>query len=206
MSWSKDDILYLITKRLCANDYLRYYYGIALDRIDRDKKYRAEIFYKIFPPKIGKNATLDWLFEKCCDGNDIVTPRDMIDFFKFAKSLQFKKFKLDPQNQNFLIEEDIFKRALEILSRHKKTTFLFAEFPHLKEHILKFENGRTEHSVKSLEEMLGKEYTKRIEELKSIGFLKYIPKSAVYRIPIIWRKGLNIKRGSMFRSGEELAT
>jgi hypothetical protein len=73
---------------------------------------------------------------------------------------------------------------------------LFAEFPHLKEYIIKFENGHAEHDVKSLEQILGKEYLKRIEELKSIGFLKHIPKSAVYRIPIIWRKGLNIKRGS----------
>ncbi len=199
MSWSKDDILYLIIKRIAANPYLRYEYGIDPDRINKDKTYRSELFYKIFPQRIGKTPTFDWLFGCCSDGNDIVTPRDIIDFFRFAKAFQFKKFKLSGQQQEFLIEEDIFKRSLEALSKHKKTLFLFAEFPHLKEYLLRFEGGCSEHNAESLQRILGGDWIKLVEELKSIGFLKHIPKSGVYKIPIIWRQGLSIKRRKAFK-------
>ena len=199
MTWSKDDILYLITKRIAASEYLRYEYGINSDRIDSDKPYRKELFYKIFPPLIGKTPTFDWLFNCCSDGNDIVTPRDIIDFFRFAKSFQFKKFKLTAQKQDFLIEEDSFKKALEVLSKHKKALYLFAEFPHLKEFILKFEGGCSEHNAESLQSILGGNWIKIVEELKSIGFLKHVPKSGIYKIPVIWREGLSIKRKKAFK-------
>ncbi|MDD5431844.1 MAG: hypothetical protein PHO70_02525 [Candidatus Omnitrophica bacterium] len=196
MSWSKDDILFLITKRLSSIEHVRNFFGFNSERIDRDKSYREEIFYRLFPPKIGKSKTFDWLYSCCSDGNDIVTPRDIIDFFKFAKSVQLKNFRSQPEAQEYLIEEDSFKKALGILSINKKNNFLFAEFNHLKECFLKFENSRVEHDNASLERILGQDCAKRIEELRSIGFLKYIPKSAVYRIPLIWRKGFNIKQGS----------
>ncbi|MDD2653850.1 MAG: hypothetical protein PHI86_01915, partial [Candidatus Omnitrophica bacterium] len=198
MSWSKDDILYLIVKRIAAIPYLRYEYGIDSDKIDKDKSYRSEVFYKIFPPCVGKIATFDWLFDSCSDGNDIVTPRDIIDFFRCAKAFQFKKFKQTGQQQEYLIEEDILKKSLEALSKQKKNMFLFAEFPHLKQHILKFEGGCSEHNADSLEKLLGSDWIKIVDELKSIGFLKHVPKSGAYKIPIIWRQGLSIKRRKAF--------
>jgi len=123
-----------------------------------------------------------------------------VNHLVFAKAEQFKKFKLNPQDQDFLITEDIFKKALEELSRHKKTTFLFAEFPHLKEYVLRFEGGCSEHNGDSLKKILGTDWIKIVEELKSIGFVKHIPKNAVYKIPVIWRKGLNIKRVKAFKT------
>jgi hypothetical protein len=105
-----------------------------------------------------------------------------------------KQFKLNPKDQEYLILPDTFKKALEELSRHKKDTFLFAEFPHLKEIFLKFEGNCSEYDQASLAEVLGENYSKIIDDLKSIGFLKYVPKSATLKIPVIWRKGLNIRR------------
>jgi len=194
MSWSKDDILYLIVKRISANPHLKDYYKFDEEKIDYDKNYREAVFYMFFPPTIGKKPTLDWLYANCADGNNIVTPRDIIDFFKFAKAEQFKKFKLNPQDQQVLITEDIFEIALDKLSEHKKTTYLFAEFNHLKSHILQFDGGRTEYKIESLHKLLGDDWQKIVEEFRAVGLLKYIPKSATYRIPVIWRKGLNMKR------------
>ena len=200
MSWSKDDILYLIVKRISANRHLKDYYKLDDEKIDHDKTYREEVFYIFFPRTIGKKPTLDWLYSNCADGNNIVTPRDIIDFFKFAKAEQFKKFKLNPQDQEVLITEDIFEIALDKLSDHKKTTYLFAEFNHLKTHILKFDSGHAEYKGESLHKLFGDNWQKIVEELKAVGLLKYIPKSATYRIPVIWRKGLNIKRTRTFNS------
>lgn len=199
MSWSKDNILYLIVKRIFANKDFARYYNIDPNRIDKDKKYREEIFYKVFPPTIGRIPTIDWLYSNCADSNKIVTPRDIIDFFRIAKTYQFKKFKLNPQPQDFLIMPDIFKLSIGELSKHKKTTFLFAEFPHLKDSISRFEGRYAEHNETSLQKILGADWRKTVDDLSSIGFIARIPKSATYKIPIIWRKGLNIRKGKNFK-------
>jgi len=194
MSWSKDELLYLVMKRLSSIDAFKRYYEIDRGLIDSQEEYRKKLFYTIFPKKIGRTPTMEWIYSNCADSNDIVTPRDIIDFFNFAKAEQLKQFKLNPKGQEYLILPDTFKKALKELSRHKKDTFLFAEFPHLKEIFLKFEGNCSEYDQASLAEVLGDNYIKIIDDLKSIGFLKYVPKSATLRIPVIWRKGLNIRR------------
>lgn len=194
MSWSKDDLLYLIMKRILSLDPFMEYYGIDKDLIDNQKEYREKLFYTIFPKKIGKTSTMDWIYANCADSNNIVTPRDIIDFFNSAKAEQLKQYKLNPKDQEHLIQPEIFKKALEELSRHKKDTFLFAEFPHLKEQFLKFEGNQSEYDQASLVDLIGTNQLKVIDDLKSIGFLRYIPKSSTYKVPVIWRKGLNIRR------------
>jgi hypothetical protein len=198
MTWSKDSILHLIVKRIFANQNFVYYYNVDPTLADKDKNYREKIFYTIFPLRIGKTTTIDWLYLSCADSNKIVTPRDIIDFFRIAKACQFKKFKLNPEPQDFLISEDIFKISIGELSKHKRNSFLFAEFPHLKDSILAFEGRYAEHNDDSLQRILGREWHKIVDDLSSIGFIGRVPKSATYKIPFIWRKGLNIRRGRDF--------
>jgi hypothetical protein len=193
MSWSKEELQYLIIKRISALKGLVSHFEINKDLIDKDKSYREQLFYKIFPERIGKTLTMDWIYTKCADGNDIVTPRDMIDLFKFAKAEQFKQYKLNPKSQDYLISAETFKKAIDELSKHKKEKFLFAEFPHLKEYFLKFEGKYSEYDKESIAKLLNSDHIKIIDTLKSIGFLKHISKSGSYKIPTIWRKGLNIR-------------
>jgi len=200
MSWSQDELLYLVIKRVSALAPFMTHYKIDKDLVDSKKEYREKLFYEIFPRKIGKTPTMDWVYANCSDSNNIVTPRDIIDFFKFAKAEQLKQFKLNPKEQEYLIMPDTFKKALEELSKHKKDTFLYAEFPHFRETFLKFEGNCSEYDQASLIELLGSNYLKVIDDLKSIGFLKYIPKSGTFRIPVIWRKGLNIRRKKLIAS------
>ena len=195
MMWSRDDIIYLVIKRICENKSFVYEYEIDKDLIDKDKKYREELFHKIFPPTIGKSRTIDWLYKNCSDSNGNVTPRDIIDFFKFAKAIQFNKFKLNPSELDYLLDEDTFKTGLEKLSEHKKVTFLFAEFPHFKSTLLRFEGKHLELTQELLQKMLGKDWIKKVDELSSIGFIGKIHKKGTFKIPEIWRKGFNMRRG-----------
>jgi hypothetical protein len=194
ISWSKDELLYLVTKRISAIKTLKEYYRIDEDKLAKDKKYRSSVFDQVFPLKIGKMNTFDWLYQNCSDSNGIVTPRDIIDFFKCAKAEQLKRFRLDPKEQENLIDEDSFKAALGQLSKHKKETFLFAEFPHLKDAFLKFEGTSSEYDEESIKKLLGVEYKKIIEDLRAIGFMKYDPRNKTYKIPPVWRKSLSIRR------------
>lgn len=193
MTWSKEELMLLVVKRLSAMDAIGSYYSIDKNQLD-SLEYRQTLFNSVFPKKIGTTDTMDWIYTNLGDGNGIVTPRDIIDFFKYAKTEQLKAFKLNPTQQDKLITEKYFRSALGELSKHKKTTFLLAEFPHLKNHFLQFESGGSEYTISALKDIFLEDYTKIVEDLKSIGFLKYVPKSGTYKIPIIWRKGLNIKR------------
>lgn len=79
------------------------------------------------------------------------------------------------------------------------SSYLFAEISHLKDYLIKFEGNYSEHNSGTLKDILGADWQKIIEELKSIGFIEFIPKSSTYKIPVIWRKGLNITRAKAFR-------
>jgi len=194
MAWSKDELMHLIVKRISALSLLATHYTIDKAKVDKDKDYREGIFYSIFPPKIGNTHTMDWLYANCADANNVVTPRDMIDFFRFAKAEQFKLRKLNQKPQDFLLSVAAFKKALEDLSVHKKNTFLFAEFPHLKNIILKFEGSYSEYSKDAFAKLMGQDHIKILDDLRGIGFIKHVPKSGTYKIPVIWRKALNIRR------------
>jgi hypothetical protein len=191
MTWSKEQVLLLIVKRLSAIENIAGYYGINNDHLI-ESEYRNTVFESVFPEKVGKTKTIDWLYNNIGDGNGIVTPRDVIDFFKFLKNEQLKSLKIDPKPQEKLFTEDHFKEALNRLSKHKKTIFLYAEFPNMKESFLRFEGGYSEYDVSTLKEMFPENYDRTIEDLKSIGFLKFNHKHGTFKVPIIWRKGFNI--------------
>lgn len=192
MNWSKDQVLQLIVYRLYAIENIRSYFNIEKNEIESGI-YRENVFARIFPDKIGKSPTMEWLYSNCGDANGVVTPRDIIDFFNFAKNEQLKAFKINPKEQEKLILEMYFKVALQQLSKHKRTIFLKAEFPQLKNVLLKFEGGYSEYDVDSLKYLFKEDYLKVIDDLKSIGFMKYNHKTGTYKIPALWRHGFNIR-------------
>jgi hypothetical protein len=70
-----------------------------------------------------------------------------------------------------------------------------AEFPHLKEDILIFRGGYSDYAETGLQRRLGQSWRSKADTLKSIGFLRFDPKKAIWKIPVIWRRGLDIRRG-----------
>ena len=192
MNWSKDQVLQLIVLRISAIEGIRNYYSIEKEKLESGF-YREHVFNKVFPSKIGKTPTIDWLYSNCGDANGVVTPRDIIDFFNFAKNEQVKAFKVNPKEQEYLITENHLKMALQLLSKHKRVIFLKAEFPQLKSTLLKFEGGFSEYDVDSIKFLFGDEYLRVIDDLKSIGFMRYNHKTGTYKIPVLWRKGFNIR-------------
>ena len=202
INWQKNQILYLIVKRIFSDNSLAAFFKIDIAKIDNDQSYREESFYKIFPEQIqkGKNQpkTFEWIYNRCLDGNNNITPRDVIDLLEYVKQKQLKLFKSNPTPQNIFFSPTSITQALEELSKKKKETYLQAEFPHFWPDIKLFEHGKAEHNDKSLEKLLGSEWKKKIEDFDNIGFIKYFPSSGSYKIPIIWRAGLNIKQRKAF--------
>jgi hypothetical protein len=198
MTWTKDNLLLLIVKRICAIAKIRDYFSISDVKIENNAEYRKEIFYKIFPDKIGKYSTLDWLLSSCADGNGIVTPRDLIDLINFAKSIEYKDFSIRKGDRDRLLSEDSLKKAFEQLSIEKKNKFLMAEFPHMRSKILKLEGGYSIHNQSSLEALYQTDWKIVASDFISIGLFRHIPKKGQYKIPRIWMKGLSITQGKSF--------
>jgi len=195
MRWTKDNILLLIVKRLYAIHSIAEVFPVDQEKLDRDPSYREECFYSVFPPRVGKLLTLDWIMNVLSDGKGIVTPRDVIDLFNLAKAIEFKDFQLNKSNRDFLVSPESLKNALEHLSKEKRDKFLMAEFPHMRDDILKLEGNYSIHNAQSLEHLFNTNWNKVVADFISIGLLKHDPKKASYKIPKIWLKGLRITQG-----------
>jgi hypothetical protein len=100
LHWSPDQILSLILMRAFFNAPVKSYYRPNMRDLQKDKNYRLEMFYKMFPKHISLGPsplpTFDWIYQKCQDGNGIVAPRDVIDLLREAKRWQEEMFQAEP--------------------------------------------------------------------------------------------------------------
>lgn len=202
LRWSEDQIITMIAKRLFNSNVLVNLFEIDKERLDASLEYRKEALYKIFPAQVHKgsrqSSTLSWIYKHISDANGVATPRDVIHLLTSAKQHQYALFSENPTGEStFLISSQAILYGLEELSKHKKTTYLSAEFPHLWPHIEKFTSGKADYTEKTLKLLLGKEWKVIAADLESIGFLTMTRKSSggVFRIPQLYRKGLQITQG-----------
>jgi len=136
LRWSEDQILTMIAKRLFSSKDLCDFLKVETDRLNASLTYRQDAFYKVFPPTVHKGSnqskTLRWIYHHTADGNNVVTPRDVIDLLTKAKQYQHNKLQSEPSGESqFIIGQQSIQYGLSELSNRKRTTFLEAEFPHL---------------------------------------------------------------------------
>jgi len=202
LKWSEDQILTVIVKRLFASQDLREYCDVNREQLDASLEYRRDAFYKVFPEYVHKgkrqSKTLRWIFNHTSDGNDVVTPRDVIDLLIKAKQHQESLLHANPFGKSpAIIGSQAIQYGLEELSKHKRSTYLTAEFPHLWDHMQKFEGGKTQYTEIALRKLLGGEWKEITQDLCSIGLI-YRGSAAgetVYTIPPLYRKGLKLTQG-----------
>ncbi|HEV7239369.1 MAG TPA: hypothetical protein VGQ36_09025 [Thermoanaerobaculia bacterium] len=199
LRWSKEQILQLVTNRIFSSETLRNFFGVEQRKLRLDERYRAEAFYKIFPRTLRagsrQSSTLDWIYKHCEDSNGVVTPRDVIDLINAAKHKQWEMFQTHRGGTavSLLSTQAVLQGHME-MSKKKKETYLKAEFKHFWPMIKRFENQKAEHDDASLRALLGKDYI-RLQDLRSIGFLKENPAAGTHSIPFLYRPGLSIRQG-----------
>jgi hypothetical protein len=168
------------------------------DQLKVNQQYREEVFNHFFPRRIrpGKNQslTLDWIYKHCEDANGVVTPRDVIDMLNFAKSHQQDTFRSQTTDMSTLIPAGALLYGHRQMSTKKRETYLKAEFAHLWKHIEKFENRRAEFDEAGLMKLCGED-PRIVKDLRSIGFLKFNPRTHSYTVPHIYRHCLNMRQG-----------
>jgi hypothetical protein len=202
LQWSEDQILTMLVKRLFAGKAMANYFKIDRDRLNASQEYRVECFYKVFPPTVHsgskQSSTLHWIYTHTMDGKGVVTPRDVLDLITNAKQEQQDEFNQTPESESpSLIGSKAIQHGLEELSKHKRHTYLKAEFPHLWPYIEKFEGGKTEYDTEALQELLGKKWDVICNDLLSIGVLGKRTRGdqVTYWFPYVYRKSLGLTQG-----------
>jgi hypothetical protein len=202
LRWSQDQILAMVVKRFFANDKLAKYLDVNREQIDASASYRAQCFYKLFPPTVFRgpkqSPTISWICNRCADGRGVVTPRDVLDLLIRAKQKQHDICSADPEGtSSYVISATSIQYGLEELSKRKRQTYLQAEFPHLWTHMEKFCGGKTDYTIKALRALLGAEWNNITNNLLAIGFLSKGSKRGedVFSIPFLYRHGMNLTQG-----------
>jgi hypothetical protein len=95
-----------------------------------------------------------------------------------------------------LITGESLKRGLEALSGQRVEDTLLAEAGANAHLVEQFRDGKAEHDQTSLHDVLGEDAAERIKVLQGLGFLEQA--GSTYKIPMLYRSGLNITQGRAF--------
>lgn len=196
--WDSNDLYAMLCQRIRKNqEILR---SIGTIRLS-DKQVFATLFPNQINPGRGQPGTWKWILAQIRDGNNVIAPRNVIDLCLFAQEEQLRKERLSPREVTQgvpLIESESLRKAAARLSKLRIEDTLMAEYGEdVKIAIKAFTNGKSDHTEKTLAELF--HFTDKlqlslvIKILCDIGFLEQA--GSEYRVPPIYRYGLNITRG-----------
>ncbi len=215
ISWDLQSLLNLIIRRILQNESLNKYYEIKPEEILSDAGKQRELFYRIYPKKVDvgdkKPETFIWMLSRTVDGIRKNAPRELIQLLSFAKDSQLRKLEMgegDPEGEALFVNTSI-KDGLKEVSKVRLTQTLFAEYPEVREFLLKLKNQKTQQNIKALSEIWNLEYSeteKIVEELIEIGFFeKRTSKEGEtsYWVPFLYRDELDMVQGAAETSEDQ---
>ncbi|RYF57263.1 MAG: hypothetical protein EOO27_16055 [Comamonadaceae bacterium] len=202
MSWDNDQLQTMIMERFLFNQPIRDKYGVTQADM-RSPDLRVAAFFSIFPQQIevGSRQTdsWTWMLNRITDANGVRTPRDLHSLVTNAARAEARLLSVGGNDDaDVLITSTAVKTGLDQLSADKVKTSLVAENPSLEPLIRVFKGGKAEHNAETLEKLLGSGWAESIEDLQRIGFIEKIRGSDSWKIPQLYRPGLEITQGAAF--------
>ncbi|MCA9935045.1 MAG: hypothetical protein KC415_14020 [Anaerolineales bacterium] len=204
IDWYKDDLLSVLCERIRQSDSF-------LETIQGQSLTDKQLFNTIFPYRMGNGSnhqiTWRWMLSYIRDGNNVYSPRNLIDLVNKAIYQQIRReqrFKRKFEKNQPLIEYQSLRMAYEQLSKERVIDTLLAEVDaEVKVLIEALRNGKSEHNLDSLKQLFGVDNESHIlsyaSALRDIGLFEI--KGQTFEIPHLYRHGLNIKRGKAFSAG-----
>lgn len=206
LKWDRTNLLSLIIKRLVSNEVVVEVLGNGESKknILADPVQQEALFYRIFPAKVDRQKTLNWVFSRIEDGNGVVTPRELIHLLEEAKVQQLLMEETGHGNgkKRSLISQQALKAAFEEVSKARFRYTLLAETDILQNRIVEFKEGKAEHCLDSLLEiwtdMDAEDIIGTAEELVEIGFFhkRKSGEQIRYWIPHLYRPALELVQGT----------
>lgn len=210
LSWSPEDLLDLLTRRVLDNPSVLKVVGVDdPSSIDSQEARLKLLEERIFPDQVDpgrrKPTTWNWILSRIRDGQDVRPPRNLIDLVEFAREAQLREDEREKAEwvSPPLIDREAIKRGLSRLSAARLEDTLMAEYPHLQVYFEQFRRAKAEHNRESLAEQLGllaPDLDEAIDGLTTCGFLE--PIGASWKVPMLYRDGLGITQGKAFAPDE----
>jgi hypothetical protein len=203
LTWNLDDILHLIVKRVFAAE-LADFCSIDRERMEANQKYRQHCFYTAFPEQLYKGSrqskTLNWIYTHCQDGRNVVAPRDVVELLTGTRNAEIQLLQSNTDGSS----ESVFSPSallagFDAMSKKKRNLFLEAEFPHFRDHLLRFDDGPAIYSKDALSKLFEKSTDSVVDKLEKIGFLSKSASSHgdKYSVPFLYRPAFNIRQTSV---------
>lgn len=202
IGWDPDALQAMLMTRFAFNDAIGTRYGVKRTDVS-NPDLRKSLCFSIFSDKVDygekKADTWTWIMNRIIDATGVRTPRDLQTLTLAAIDEQVSILMRDGDDvAEPLIGPAAIKRGLAQLSHDKIRATLLAEHPQLRDSILAFSKGKAEHDQASLEKLLGENWESITQALNRIGFIENVKESASWKIPMLYRDGLDITQGATF--------
>ena len=152
ITWEDENLYDLLYRRIVQSPGLLEVLGLT-EATDPE-----DVFHCIFPQKVDDTSkrptTWNWMLTRIRDGNNVKSPRNLVDLFIKAMSAQNRRENQSPRiwdGEEPLITGESLKRALIDLSAERVEDTLIAEAGEsAAEDVKLFENGKAEHDDETL--------------------------------------------------------
>lgn len=212
--WSKESLLNLLIRRVLDNIELIEKLNLNKEEILSDINKQEELFYRIFPKQIDqgskKPATLDWILSRTKDGKGVNAPRELIQLFTHARTIESKRLEsgINELVDDQIISRQSFKDAINEVSKQRLEQTIYAEYPDIKAQIELLRGDKAEHGIDTLMSKwtLDKQPAMNVaKRLISIGFFEQRGDvtNPRFKIPFMYRPYLEITQGSATSEVEE---
>jgi len=199
ITWDEDSLFHLIMTRFIKNDELIKYLGLKRENLITKEDY-TYLFNRIFPQETSQNGvfSFNWLISKIEDGNNNISPRELIHLINSAIKQEIKiPFEEGEKEVKFLISEASLWKALKEVSKTKLDTIL-SEYPKLQTFIYRLKKKKVSSTSEELKDYWGcskKEVKIIADNLIKIGVLldkndNKVGKSPLYKIANLYRGAL----------------
>lgn len=206
--WDKESLRNLVVRRLLSNQLLLEKYDIDKDEVLGSSSLQLSVFSMVFPDQVEvgekQSTTFDWLLKRAADGFGNVQPRDVIFFLNKLVEVQNRRLERgEPEPPGtWLFDRASFKEAMPLLSEHKVTKVIFAEYPDLRPKVEALREAKTEHNIVSLARIWGlseNEAKETAKRLRDIGFFEERTShgEGTYWVPFIFRSYLAMIQGKV---------
>jgi hypothetical protein len=205
--WNRDSLLNLVVRRLLRNEVIRSDYGVDEDEVLADARKQEALFGRVFPPKVELGArrpsTFMWMLLRTQDGSQHNAPRELIHLLSAARDVQRRKLQegqKEPPGEA-LFDRAAIRDALPEVSRERLEQTLYAEYPQLRNWLLRLKRERTEQSAESLARIwdVDRETTLRVaDELVQVGFFeeRSAQRDPTFWVPFLYRDALEMVEGA----------
>lgn len=206
LDWNQASLLNLVIRRIISNEAFVEALNVDREKILSDFNAQRDLFYRVFPAQVDQGSkkppTLDWMISRCADGARKTTPRELIHLLSSLRDKEISRLERgeSPAPGEQLFDRSVFKEALSIVSEVRYHQNLVAEYPDLKEILVKLNGEKTEQTVDSLAQLWETNHDRAMahaQRLVEIGFFepRGSKEAPTFWVLFVFRDALSMSQG-----------